>query len=222
MKQWTTVAQAQTPGGGCLSLHEHDGEYLIKVDGVPLMSTRQHTSEELLAQRACAHLGRVRGASVLIGGLGFGFTLRAALAALPGDSRIEVAELMSAVIAWNRDAQLPLGCDALADSRVVVTQGDVGEIIRDSRGAFDAIIMDVDNGPSALSSGSNARLYDAAGLRATYGALRSGGCAAYWSVAPDAAFERRLAQCGFRVEVEVCRAHGRSGRRHTLFVAFRD
>ena len=221
MKQWTTRAQSVTPDGKPVSLHEHDGSYIIKVDGVPLMSTRQHASEERLAEFACAGLGAVRGARVLIGGLGFGFTLRAALGALAQDARVVVAELSDAVIAWNRDPTLPLAADALADSRVIVEQRDVGEVIRESRTAFDAIVMDVDNGPAALSSRSNDRLYDAAGLRQTWRALRPGGCAAFWSVAPDVAFERNLARAGFAVEVESCRAHGKSGRRHTLFFARR-
>ncbi len=222
MKKWTTVEDALTPDGKPISLHEHDGSYTIKVDGVPLMSTRQHQSEERLAQLACSHLHGIPGASVLIGGLGFGFTLRAALAMLAGDARVLVAELVGAVIEWNRNASLPLASDALADTRVAVVQRDVGEVIGESNAAFDAIVLDVDNGPVALSAGSNSKLYDAAGLRDTRAALRPGGCAAFWSVSPDAAFETRLAQAGFAVEVERCRAHGKSGRWHTLFIARRE
>ena len=221
MKQWTTLAEALTPAGNAVSLHRHDAEYLIKVDGVPLMSSRQHASEERLAEVACARLPTAAGARVLIGGLGFGYTLRAALAVLSGDARVTVAELVGAVIAWNRDPALPLAADALADPRVAVVERDVGDVIRQARAAFDAIVMDVDNGPAALTSGFNARLYDAAGLRHTRAALRPAGCVGYWSVAPDAAFESRLVQAGFAVEVEQCRAHGKSGRRHTLFIARR-
>ena len=221
MKKWTTLGEALTPDGKPISLHEHDGSYTIKVDGVPLMSTRQHQSEERLAQLACAHVRDVRDASVLIGGLGFGFTLRAALSTLADDARVVVAELVGAVIEWNRNAALPLAADALADTRVAVVQRDVGEVIRDSTSAFDAIVLDVDNGPDALSSGGNSKLYDAAGLRSTRAALKPRGCAAFWSVAGDAVFERRLADAGLSVEVERCYAHGKSGRRHTLFLARR-
>jgi spermidine synthase len=222
MKKWTTLHEALTLEGKPVSLHEHDGSYTIKLDGIPLMSTRQHQSEERLAQLACARLRETRGASVLIGGLGFGFTLRAALAMLAADARVIVAELVGAVIDWNRNPTLPFAADALADTRVAVVQGDVGEVIREARAAFDAIVLDVDNGPDALSADANSKLYDAAGLRHARAALKPAGCAAFWSVAPDAAFGTRLTQAGFAVEVERCRAHGNSGRWHTLFLARRS
>jgi spermidine synthase len=218
MKKWTTVDQALTPDGKTISLHEHDGSYMIRVDGVPLMSTRQHASEEKLAELACSYLRGIRGARVLIGGLGFGFTLRAALAALGADAAVVVAEILGAVIAWNRNAALPLAADALADPRVTVLQQDVGEVIREGRGSFDAIILDVDNGPAALSTDGNRGLYDSTGLRNARAALRPDGCLALWSVAPDLEFERRMMQAGFRVEVQRCRSHVSSGRWHTLFL----
>jgi spermidine synthase len=218
VKKWTAVDQALTPDGKTISLHEHDGSYTIRVDGVPLMSTRQHASEEKLAELACAHVRGIRGARVLIGGLGFGFTLRAALAAVGADAAVVVAEILGAVIAWNRKAAFHLAGDALADPRVTVLQRDVGEAIREGRGSFDAIILDVDNGPAALSTGGNRRLYDPAGLRDVRAALRASGCVAVWSVAPDPAFERRMTQAGFRVEVQRCRSHVSSGRWHTLFL----
>ena len=221
MKKWTTVDQARTPDGKTISLHEHDGSYAIRVDGIPLMSTRQHASEEKLAELACARLREKRHARVLIGGLGFGFTLRAALAALAGDATVVMAEILGAVIAWNRNPALPLAADCLADPRVTVLQQDAGEVIREARGSFDSIILDVDNGPAALSTGGNARLYDSTGLRRTRAALRPEGCAAFWSVAPDPAFERRMTQAGFAVEVQRCRSHGSSGRWHTLFLGWR-
>ena len=218
MKKWTTVDQALTPDGKTISLHEHDGSYMIRVDGVPLMSTRQHASEEKLALLACAHVRGIRGARVLIGGLGFGFTLRAALATVDVYATVVVAEILSAVIAWNRNAAFPLGADALADPRVTVIQQDVGDAIREGPGSFDAIILDVDNGPAALSTGGNGRLYDSSGLRSARAALRPGGCLALWSVAPDPAFERRITQAGFHVEVQRCRSHVSSGRWHTIFL----
>jgi len=218
MKKWTTLGHALTPGGQTISLHEHDGSYAIRVDGVPLMSTRQHASEERLAELACAHVRGIRGARVLIGGLGFGFTLRAALRALAADATVVMAEILDTVIDWNRNPAFPLAADALADPRVTVRQQDVGEAIREARGSFDSIILDVDNGPAALSTGGNALLYDAAGLHNARAALRPAGCLAVWSVAADAAFERLMAQAGFSVDVQRARAHGNSGRWHTLYV----
>jgi spermidine synthase len=221
VKKWNTVERALTPDGKSIALHEHDGSYAIHVDGVPLMSTRQHGSEEKLAELACAHVRGARGARVLIGGLGFGFTLRAALGILAGDAAVVVAEILEAVINWNRNATLPLAAVALADARVTVLQQDAGETIREARASFDSIILDVDNGPAALSAEGNARLYDLAGLCEARAALRPGGCLAVWSAAPDAAFEKRLRDAGFRVEVERARSHGNSGRWHTLYVGWR-
>ena len=218
MKKWTTLDQALTPDGKTISLHEHDGSYAIRVDGIPLMSTRQHASEERLAEFACAHLRGVGHARVLIGGLGFGFTLKAALAALAPGATVVLAEMLAAVIAWNRDPRFPLASQAVADPRVTVVQQDVADVIGESRAGFDAIILDVDNGPAALSTGGNARLYDLPGLRRIRAALRPGGCAAFWSAAADPAFEKLLAQAGFRVHIERARSHGTSGRWHTLFV----
>jgi spermidine synthase len=218
VKKWTTVDRALTPDGKTISLEEHDGSYAIRVDGVPLMSTRQHASEEKLAELACAHLKGVRDARVLIGGLGFGFTLKAALAAIAADASVVVAELLGPVIGWNRNPACGLAAECLADSRVTILQRDVGDVIRGARRGFDSIILDVDNGPAALSTGGNDRLYDLAGLRHTRAALRPGGSLAVWSVAPDPAFQRRMTQAGFRVETERCRSHGSSGRSHTLFL----
>ena len=220
MKKWTTVERALTPDGKTISLHEHDGSFAIRVDGIPLMSTRQHASEEKLAELACAHVRGMGSARVLIGGLGFGFTLRAALGALAGDATVVMAEMLGAVIAWNRNPAFPLAADVLADPRVTVRQQDVGEVIREASRSFDSIILDVDNGPAALSAVGNGRLYDSAGLRNARAALRSGGCLALWSVAPDLAFERLMVQAGFRVEVERSRSHVNSGRWHTLYLGW--
>jgi spermidine synthase len=221
VKKWTTVDRALTADGKTITLEEHDGSYAIRVDSVPLMSTRQHGSEERLAELACANLRGVRRARVLIGGLGFGFTLKAALASLAPDATVVIAELLGAVIAWNRDPAYGLAAEWLADPRVSVVQKDVVEIIREGRGSFDSIILDVDNGPAALSTGGNGRLYEPAGLRDVRTALRPAGCVAIWSVAPDKAFEKLMTQAGFVVEVQRCRAHGNSGRWHTIFLGRR-
>jgi spermidine synthase len=218
VKKWTQVDQALTSDGNMIVLEEHDGSYTIRVDGVALMSTRQHASEEKLAELACAHLKEKCGVRVLIGGLGFGFTLKAALPALAPNATVVVAEILGAVIAWNRNPSYPLAGEAMADPRVTVVQQDVADVIRAERGGFDSILLDVDNGPDALSTEGNGRLYDRAGLRLARAALRPSGTVAFWSAAPDPAFAELLTRAGFAVEVHGCRARGGSGRRHTIIL----
>lgn len=220
MKKWTTVDRTTTPDGKALSLEEHDGDYTIRLDGAVLMTTRQHASEEKAAELACAHLGTKRGARVLIGGLGFGFTLKAALAAAGPEARVTVAELLEPVIAWNRNPALPLAAAALTDPRVTVAPRDVGDLIREASGGFDAIVLDVDNGPAALTLDGNLRLYSTAGLRSMYAALRPRGCVAIWSVNPDAEFVRAMARAGFRAESRTVRSRPGSGSRHTIFLGW--
>lgn len=219
MKKWTLVDQTLTPDGTTISLHEHDGSYSIRAGSAELMSTRQHASEEKIAELACAHIRAARGARVLVGGLGFGFTLKAVLSLVAADATVVVAEILAAVIAWNRNPALPLAADALTDRRVEVMQQDVGEVIRGAKGNFDSIILDVDNGPAALSTAGNDRLYRYKGLQQAHAALRPEGCVAFWSAAPDPAFERLLARAGFAVSVHRCRAHSGSGAWRTVFVA---
>jgi spermidine synthase len=218
VKKWTTVESTPTPDGKTISLHEHDGSYTIRVNGVELMSTRQHASEERLAELACAHVRAIPRARVLIGGLGFGFTLKAALAAVAADATVVVAEILAAVIDWNRNPAYPFASDALADPRVIVRQQDVVEAIGATRAAYDAIALDVDNGPNALSADDNFRLYDYTGLQLAHAALRPRGCLALWSAAPDPIFERLMAGAGFTLTVERCRSHGQTGRWHTIFL----
>jgi len=218
MKKWTCLDTALMPDGQTISLNEHDGGYSVRIEGAELMSTRRHASEEKLAELACAHAAGIRGARVLIGGLGFGFTLRAALSALRSDAAVVVAEIQAAVIAWNRNPSLPLAADAMADARVTVLQEDVGQVIWKNPGGFDSIVLDVDNGPAALSTEGNRRLYDLEGLTMARGALRPKGCLAVWSAGPDAAFGKLLARAGFVVDVERCRAHAKSGGWHTVFL----
>jgi spermidine synthase len=218
MKKWTSVDTALMPGGKTISLNEHDGSYSIRVDGVDLMSTRRHASEEKIAELACAQAANIRGARVLIGGLGFGFTLKAALSALAADATVVMAEILAAVVAWNRNPSFPLAADAMADPRVIVLQKDVADVIGESLGSFDSIILDVDNGPVALSTEGNQRLYDFKGLRLIRAALRPGGCVAIWSAAPNPAFEKLMARAGFAVDVQRCRPHANSGGWHIIFV----
>jgi spermidine synthase len=221
MKKWTTVDTALMPDGKTISLREHDGTYAIRVDSAELMSTRRYASEVKLAELACAHVRGIRGARVLIGGLGFGFTLQAALSALAPDATITVVELLAAVIAWNKNPAFPLAAAALSDPRVHLLQKDVRDTIQESPGIFDSIILDVDNGPAALSTAENSRLYDSDGLDAAFAALRPHGSLSVWSVAPDLAFEKLMRRARFDVDVQRCRAHANSGGWHTLFIGRR-
>jgi spermidine synthase len=218
MKKRTLIDSALMPDGSAILLYEHDGTYSVRVNGAELMSTRRHASEDRIAELACLHTKHIRRARVLIGGLGFGFTLKAALACLPADAAVTVAEISPAVIAWNRNSAFPLAAAALADPRVTVAEQDVGDVIAGFPGAFDSIILDIDNGPAALSTESNRGLYNLAGLNRTYAALRPAGCAAFWSAAPNHAFAKLMATAGFEVDVQRCRAHTNSGGWHTLFL----
>jgi spermidine synthase len=218
MKRWTCLDTALMPDGQTISLNGHDGSYSVRIAGAELMSTRRHASEEKLAELACARAVEIPAARVLIGGLGFGFTLQAALSTLRTDATVVVAEIQSAVISWNRNPAFPFAGAALEDARVTVLQEDVREVIRVSQCSFDSIILDVDNGPAALSTKENHRLYDLEGLKIARGALRAKGCLAVWSAAPDTAFENVLERAGFRVEVQRCRAHAKSGGWHTVFL----
>ncbi len=221
MKQTILLDTATTPDGRPMTLLSHDRDRMIRVDGIELMSTRQHHSEERLGELACRHLIGHRGSRVLVGGLGMGFTLRAVLGTLPSDAEVVVAEIMPAVIKWNRDPALGLGADCLVDPRVGLVEGDVGEILRTSPGAFDSVILDVDNGASALSVRGNDRLYRANGVGMTRKALRRGGCVAYWSASDESDFADLLRDSGFTVDIERVRPHAglRGGGWHTLLLA---
>jgi spermidine synthase len=172
MKKLERLDEAAAPDGTVLTLYRHDRDYYIRAGGEVLMSTRRHDSETALAELACGPIRRVPGARVLIGGLGLGFTLRAALATLPDDAAVVVVELLDAVIRWNRHPEYDLGADALRDPRVTLVHGDVGDTLSSSTAAFDAIMMDVDNGAEAFTSARNARLYRDRGIRTAAAALR--------------------------------------------------
>ncbi|MCX7404071.1 MAG: hypothetical protein NTY87_13450 [Planctomycetia bacterium] len=211
--------QAWTPDGKLMTLHEHDGAFMIRVAGVELMSSRQHHSEELLAERACAHIpSQSAEGRVLIGGLGLGFTLREALKHLGPEARVVVVELIPEVIAWNLVPEYNLGKDALADSRVKLVQGDVQDLLRTSRAAFDAIILDVDNGASGLSVQKNNNLYTTTGLLLARAALKPAGCLAIWSAGHDPAFAEQMRHSGFSVTVERARTHSSSSSCNSLFI----
>jgi len=221
LKPVERLEQAVAPDGSVLTLYRHDGAYSIHVDGQALMSTRRHHSEDALAERVCVPLRERGGVRVLIGGLGLGFTLRAALRSLAPDARVVVAEVVEAVIRWNQDPGYALAADALRDPRVDLRHDDVANVLAASGGGFDAIMLDVDNGAAALTTRGNAKLYRAEGIRRAAAALRPGGRLAYWSAGSDPAFEAALRRAGMAVETTRVRAHPTLGAWHTIFVASR-
>ena len=213
------IDTAQVPGGGELRLFQRGAEFSIMLGGNELMNSRLSGSEEALARLAC---GKIAGRSrprVLIGGLGMGFTLRAALDALPADAEVIVAELVPPVVAWARGPLSDLFAGSIADARVEIIEKDVGDPISTSRASYDAILLDVDNGPDGLSRPENDRLYSAAGLNRARTALRPGGVLAVWSSAPDKAFAQRLRRAGFLVDEVAVRARGARGARHVIWIA---
>jgi spermidine synthase len=222
MIPWRQIGSASVPEEERpLLLMQRGTEFAIRLGPLALMSSLEHGSEEALAELACGRLVGRDDACVLIGGLGMGFTLAAALRTLGPQVRVEVAELVPAVVAWNRGPLAHLAGRPLADPRVLVWEADVAERIRAAREAFDAILLDVDNGPDGLTRASNDGLYAASGLRAAFAALRAGGILGVWSVAPDAEFTRRLEQVGFAVDQKTVRARRTRGGRHTLWLAMR-
>ena len=221
MKKFERLDEAAAPDGTVLTLFRHDGAYVIRVGGVELMSTRRHHSEDRLAELVCGPLRHVAGVRVLIGGLGLGFTLRAALGALGDDARVLVVELVGAVIRWNEDPAYDLAGPALRDPRVTLRHDDVARVLAASPGAFDGIMLDVDNGAGALTTAGNARLYRDAGIRTAAAALRPGGRLAYWSADADPGFADALRRAGLEVTTTTARAHAAGGPRHALYVARR-
>jgi spermidine synthase len=212
MIPWVELGVANVPGnGGQLRLMRRGTEYSIMAGAIELMNSRLSGSETALAELTVARLGGRAAPRVLVGGLGMGFTLRAALARLGPDAAVTVAELAPEVVAWARGPLAEIHGESLADPRVTIFEGDVGVLIAGGRARFDAIIMDVDNGPEGLTRAANDDLYDAYGLRQAGAALADGGVLAVWSVGPDAAFARRLAGAGFKVEELRVRANSRGG-----------
>ncbi|HWK90328.1 MAG TPA: hypothetical protein VNP72_10040 [Longimicrobium sp.] len=219
MKRVEQLGEAVAPDGSVLALYRHDGAYAIRVNGEELMSTRRHHSEDVLAEVMCAPLRDREGARVLIGGLGLGFTLRAALRSLAPDAEVVVAEIVEEVIRWNQEPGYALAADALADPRVDLRHDDVANVLAASAGGFDAIMLDVDNGAAPLTTQGNAALYRAQGIRRAAAALRPGGRLAYWSAGGDPEFEKALQRAGMTVEVVRARPHPGLKAWHTIFVA---
>jgi spermidine synthase len=222
MNKWATLAAVEIPNnGGTLTLAQRDKEFSIRLSGIrgELMNSRVHGSEEALAELGCVRLKTAPGARVLVGGLGMGFTLAAALRILPATAQVTVAELIPEVVDWNRG---PLGECAgrpLEDSRTRVHIGDVAELVAGKTDAFDAILLDVDNGPEGLTHSDNQWLYSAEGLKALNRALDPEGTLAVWSAGPDPLFVIRLKKAGFHTSVRSVRARPGKGSHHTIFLA---
>ncbi|MEO6218365.1 MAG: hypothetical protein ABIO86_20225 [Sphingomonas sp.] len=214
------IDTATVPDGGDLRLFRRGDEFSITLGANELMNSRLSGSEEALAELACDRLAGAARPHLLVGGLGMGFTLRAALARLGPDAAVTVAELVPAVIAWARGPMAEIFAGCLDDQRVRVAGEDVAGLIWAGAAAYDAILLDVDNGPDGLSRESNGRLYSANGLAAARRALRPGGVLAIWSAAPDRAFTRRLGEAGYSVEEVVARGRaGGRGARHVIWLA---
>ena len=200
MIPWKELDQAAVPGGGELRLKQRGSEYSIMLGANELMNSRLSGSEEALATLAIERLVGRTAPAILIGGLGMGFTLRAALAVLPPAASVTVAELVPAVVAWARGPMADLHAGSLDDPRVTIVEDDVADVIRKARAGYDAILLDVDNGPDGLSRAENDGLYGFSGLAAAKAALRPGGVLSVWSSAPDDGFTRRMKQAGFSTE----------------------
>ena len=219
---WVELGRAKVPGGGEFRLMQRGEEFTIFAGTIGLMGSRQSGSEEVMAQIAAERIGGRAKARVLIGGLGMGFTLRKALAAFGADAQIVVAELVPEIAGvWARGPLSGLHGTSLDDPRLTLKVGDVGAVMAADALKFDAILLDVDNGPEGLSRPGNDALYSAAGIARAKAALKPGGMLAVWSVAPDAKFTKRLQQSGLKVEELKARAHGGRGARHVIWVGVR-
>lgn len=219
MRPWELLDTTLVPGDGTqLKLYRRGEEFSIKAGHSELMNSRVHGSEDSLAELACQRLREHAQPRILIGGLGMGFTLASALRHLNANAEVVIAELVPAVIQWNHDLLGHLAANPLHDPRVSIYQGDVGQLIRSSHAQFDAILLDVDNGPEGLTRKENNALYSPAGLKAAVKALRPGGIFGVWSISPDAAFSKRLQHAGYKVDEVRVRAHGnKRGGRHMIW-----
>ena len=220
MIPWELIDTTTIPGEAAeMRLFRRGREYSIRVGHHELMNNREHGSEDALARLVCRRLsGKVR---VLVGGLGMGFTLAAVLGEVTRDSEVVVAELVPAVVRWHRGPLAEVSQGALDDPRVTIREADVAHVIAERREAFDAILLDVDNGPAGLTAKTNDRLYGLNGLRASYAALKKGGILAIWAADPDPRFTKRLQQVGFTAEEIRVRGHGSKGQRYLIWLASR-
>lgn len=224
MNQWELLDRVEVPDtNSVMSLLKRSHELAILVDGRQLMSSLVHGSEDALADLACARLNGRPDVRILVGGLGMGFTLAAALNGIDEDGAVVVAELVPGVIAWNRGPIGPVAGNPLDDPRASVVLSDVADQIRGEPGRWDAILLDVDNGPTGLTRATNDWLYGWEGLETAHRSLRPGGILAVWSAAPDRAFTRRVERAGFRVEPLEVRSRGaKGGHRHVVWIGVRS
>jgi len=219
---WSLLDTAKMPGGGELRLMQRGAEFSIRLGHNELMNSRLSGSEAALATLACEKIRARKRPQILIGGLGMGFTLRAALAALGTEAKIIVAELVPAVVTWAHGPMAEVFGESLADPRVRIREADVSDLIRSHQSTYDAILLDVDNGPEGLTRRANDGLYDLEGLNAAHAALRPAGVLAVWSSAPDTKFTQRLRKTGFAVDEVPLRANrARGGARHVIWIATR-
>lgn len=218
-----TLAGVRVPGeGGTISLIKRGDEFILRVRNTELMNSRAHESEDELAKLVCTKLAHLKEPTILIGGLGMGFTLAAALKEVGPQAKVIVAELIGAVVEWNRGPLAHLAGNPLSDARVKVRVGDIAVSLQTELEEFDGILLDVDNGPEGLTRDSNNWLYSNDGLAASYSALRPGGILAVWSSHPEKSFGMRLEKIGFAVEeVKVPITSGDPGERHTIWLAFK-
>jgi spermidine synthase len=219
MIPWVQLDTTTVPGGGKLRLMRRGNEFSIMAGASVLMNSRTSGSETMLAELACDRLRGRRNCRMLLGGYGMGFTLRAALVGLGADARILVAELVPAIMEWARGPMAEYTADCLDDTRVSIHEGDVASLIASTRSSFDAILLDVDNGPDGFSRNANDRLYDLRGLEAARKALRPKGLLAVWSAAPDKEFADRLVRAGFAVDEIKARGNKGRGGRHIIWAA---
>lgn len=224
MRHWTQLGEAPIPGSDkTLLLFKGKDDFSIKISGgFELMNTRKHASEDALGRLPCKRLKQTDNARVLIGGLGMGFTLAAVLKEVGPGAEVTVAELIPEVVEWNRGPLGDFSSRPLEDTRTRIHIGDVAKLLRGSRGCFDVIVLDVDNGPEGLTNRANDWLYTMSGIGAAQDALSPTGILAYWSADPDPAFHDRLRCCGFLVEEVNVFAHGNKGTRHTIWLASVD
>ena len=220
MKVREHLATAQVPGGEELRLFRRDRDFMIVLDRNELMNSRMSGSEEALATLTCERLKNRTDPRLLIGGYGMGFTLRAALAELPPGASVVVAELVPEIIEWARGPMAELTAGCLDDRRVTVAETDVAVLIGSAVGSYDAILLDVDNGPDGLTRAGNDGLYSVEGLRAAKAALKRGGILAVWSAGDDPAFTRRLNANGFAANPTPVRARSNGkGAQHMVWLA---
>jgi len=219
MQPWIHLDTAKVPGGGELKLMQRGAEFSINAGPLALMTSWMSSSEIALAEIACERLRGRPKIHILIGGYGMGFTLRAALAVLPADARVTVAEIVPEILTWAKGPMAAMTAGGLTDPRTIMYDGDVGAPIASGRTRFDAILLDVDNGPDSLTTPGNDRLYSPQGLAVTRRALKPGGLLGIWSSFASKDFTRRLGHAGFAVEEIESRAHKGKGQRHTIWIA---